>query len=100
MSNIRESAGKGPFKGALEGIEGEQIVKVEVHNGGHLYCDIIEMRLTGGKLLHFSRYLSINKYGIDPKIEYQVKNWFKCFTNGLNEDDCIGQQLFDFAHKS
>ncbi len=93
-----ESAVKGPYKGGLEEIEGESIVNIEVRGGGYKYCDWIEMKLTGGKLLQFSRHLDMSSYGINPKIEYKIGAWFKCFTNGLNESDCIGQRLFDFAN--
>lgn len=100
MSTTCESAVRGPNKGSLGEIEGESIVEVKILNGGHKYCDSIEMKLTGGKFLQFCKHLDMSSYGINPRIEYKIGAWFKCFTNELNENDCIGQQLFNFLHKS
>jgi hypothetical protein len=95
-----ESASKGPYEGALGEIKGEQIVEVEIRNGGYKYCDFIEMKLTGGKFLQFSRHLDISSYGINPRIQYKVGGWSKWEPRRDKKTDCEGQLYFSFLNES
>ena len=100
MSNTCESAVSGPDKGSLEEIEGEQIVEVEVRNGGLENCDFIEMKLTGGKFLQFSRFLDTSDYGILPRIKYKIGGWSRWEPRRDKKTDAEGQLYFSFMNES
>ena len=100
MDSVCESAVVGPNKGLLGDIEGDEIVEVEVIGGGHKYCNKIEMKLRSGKWLQISKHLYISQYEIEPQIEYKIGGWTKFYPNGSTEEDCPGQQLFDFRNVS
>jgi len=97
---VCESSYKGPYKGALGGIEGETIVGVEIRNGGMENCDWAEIRLTGGKLLHLRAKIDMNSYGINPTIEYKVGGWSRWEPRKDKKTDCEGQLYFSFFNKS
>lgn len=98
--NTCESAIQGPNKGSLGEIEGDEIVEVEVIAGGYKYCNIINMKLKSEKFLQISKYLDVSKYGITPRLEYKIGSWTKFYPDGDTEEDCPGQQLFDFINYS
>jgi hypothetical protein len=65
------------LKGPLSELEGDEIVEVRVVGGGSKYCNIIEMKLKSGKYFVIERYLDVSKYGIDPKLSYNIGSWFE-----------------------
>lgn len=100
MSTTYESEVQGPNKGLLGEIEGEGIVEVEILNGGHEYCNGIEIKLTSGKFLHINRYLDVSSYGITPRIKYKIGGWSTWKPRRDKKTDCDGQLYLSFVNES
>ena len=81
MATNCECIGSGPNKGPLAGLEGDEIVGVEIINGGDKFCNAIELKLKSGRILCIERYLNVSKYGITPRLEYRIGHWLEIDTS-------------------
>ncbi len=65
----------------LKELEGDEIVSVEIVDGGDKYCRGIKIKLKSGKLFHMRSEIDINSWGILPRIDYGIGGWLRMDPN-------------------
>lgn len=61
----------------LEELNGDEVVSINIVDGGHLYCRKIEIQFKSGKLLHMNSEIDVGPLGIMPRIRYGVGGWIE-----------------------
>jgi hypothetical protein len=89
-----------PYKGSLEGIEGERVAEVEVLGGGSEFCNSIKIKLDSGKMIVFNSHINIYNMGIIPQIQYKVSKWKRWNPKKIKDKDVEGQLFFNFTDES
>jgi len=70
----------------LEELHGDEIVSVEIVDGGTQYCRAIRIKLKSGKHFTIDRYMDISAYGINPQLKYNIGAWFSMNVNKDKEN--------------
>jgi len=61
----------------LKELQGDEIVNVEIVDGGDKYCRAINVKLLSGKHLCIERNLDVSICGIIPRIKYGIGAWWE-----------------------
>lgn len=89
-----ESESNSPYY--LEELKGDEIVDVEIVDGGSMYCRAIRITLKSGKHLRIDSQLDVGAYGIQPRIKYGIGAWFSSKLNQENEDETANEPTIEW----